>query len=396
MCWLNKLCFLLLVSVYCEAQTLRKEAYMTVPNLIKAAGYPIEKHRVTTPDGYILQMHRIPAGRRSARRTGDLSAKGKKAVLIVHGLMGHSGDFVIMGPERSLAYLLADAGYDVWLANLRGNLYTSHTTLKRNDKKFWEYSFHEHGKYDLPEMIDKVLNVTGLEKIMYLGYSMGTTSFFTMMSQRPEYNQKLIAFVALAPAVYLNNAKPIANLFLNTMDLPNVLKARGMLAVQPQLLQSLIANVCNLKQPETDLCTTFIYALVGEDYEQNDLDMAPVYLYRIQPASWRQLEHFGKICLTGEFTTFSGGLYGPVKPYNISNVKIPVSILYGENDQLTEKSQVMRLADELKANGVLEEVRPGCSWPKFNHLDFVFAKDVGTLFNIPLVKHIDRMYNKYA
>lgn len=71
------------------------------PKLISAAGYPIEKHRVSTEDGYSLQMHRIPAGRRTARRS-EPSAKGKKAVFIMHGLVGSSGDFVIMGPERSL------------------------------------------------------------------------------------------------------------------------------------------------------------------------------------------------------------------------------------------------------------------------------------------------------
>lgn len=69
-------------------------------------------------------------------------------------------------------------------------------------------------------MIDLVLNVTGLDKIMYLGHSMGTTSFFTMMAQRPEYNDKLIAFVGLAPSVYLDQLKPLTNLVLNIMELP--------------------------------------------------------------------------------------------------------------------------------------------------------------------------------
>lgn len=72
------------------------------PSLIKAAGYPAERHRVSTPDGYELQLHRIPAGRRIARRTAEPTAKGKKAILIMHGLLGDSGNFVIMGPERSL------------------------------------------------------------------------------------------------------------------------------------------------------------------------------------------------------------------------------------------------------------------------------------------------------
>lgn len=69
-------------------------------------------------------------------------------------------------------------------------------------------------------MIDRVLDITGLPKVLYIGYSMGTTSFFTMMSERPEYNEKIISFVALAPAVYVDNMKNMATMFLKTIDLP--------------------------------------------------------------------------------------------------------------------------------------------------------------------------------
>lgn len=79
-------------------------------------------------------------------------------------------------------------------------------------------SFHEHGKYDVTAMIDRILNITGLPSLLYIGYSMGTTSFFIMMSERPEYNSKVIAFVGLAPAVYLDNLKEFSLLTLKTMD----------------------------------------------------------------------------------------------------------------------------------------------------------------------------------
>ncbi|CAH2055599.1 unnamed protein product, partial [Iphiclides podalirius] len=392
--------FLTLCGVFIvvgDAQLLRKEAYESVPQLITGAGYPTERHRATTPDGYVLQMHRIPAGRRTARRTGP-RAKGKKAVLLVHGLLGSSGDFVIMGPERSLGYILADAGYDVWLGNLRGNDYSTHLNLTRDDSRFWQFSFHEHGRYDIPAQIDKVLSVTGQPKLLYVGYSMGTTSFFTMMSQRPEYNDKVFAFVALAPAVFLDNVRPLAELTLKTWNLPKTMRAQGMLSVtfRPELLELVVSSLCQVKQPEQDMCMRLIYGIVGEDYEQNDWDMMSVILRRFQPASWRQLEHFGKIAMTGVFTSWEDGLWGDVKAYNLSNVKVPVTLLYGENDQLTEKTQIMRLAEELKSSGMLEEVRPACNWPRFNHLDFVFAKDVGALLNRPLIKHIDNMFNKYG
>ncbi|KAL0879779.1 hypothetical protein ABMA27_003491 [Loxostege sticticalis] len=393
-----QLCAIVLCALFyvCCAQ-LRREAYATVPQLIASSGYPVEKHRVTTEDGYVLQIFRIPAGRRSARRTGSTNAKGKRAVVMFHGLFGNSGNFVLMGPRNSLAYILADAGYDVWLANLRGNLYTAHKNLTRNDAAFWDFSFHEHGKYDAPAIIDKILNITGLSKIFYVGHSMGTTTFFTMISQRPEYNDKLVAFVAMAPAVYLDHLKMIANFFLKSFDLISVLRRRGYnsLSIRPDMLALFAGSFCTARQPQTDICMRIVYAIVGEDYDLNPWDMVPTLVSSMHPASFRQLEHFGKIALTGTFTSWENGLWGEVKPYKIENVKIPVTILYGMNDQLTEKSQVMRLADQLNSTGVLESLQPGGGWPKFNHLDFIFAKDVGKMVNKPLVEHIGELYNKY-
>ena len=51
-------------------------------------------------------------------------------------------------------------GYDVWLGNVRGNIYClNHTTLTPKDRKFWDFSFQEMGEIDLPAMVDYVLKV---------------------------------------------------------------------------------------------------------------------------------------------------------------------------------------------------------------------------------------------
>ncbi|RXG51903.1 Lipase 1 [Armadillidium vulgare] len=60
----------------------------------------------------------------------------------------------------SPAYLLADAGYDVWLMNARGNYYSrNHTTLDpvADKEEFWAFTYDEIGTYDDPAAIDYAL-----------------------------------------------------------------------------------------------------------------------------------------------------------------------------------------------------------------------------------------------
>lgn len=104
------------------------------------------------------------------------------------------------------AYLLADNGYDVWLGNSRGNDHClNHRTLSVESKEFWDFSFHEIGFFDLPAMIDFVLNRTSSEKLFYVGHSQGTTSVGVLLATRPEYNGKIIQAHLLAPAIIMKN-----------------------------------------------------------------------------------------------------------------------------------------------------------------------------------------------
>jgi len=69
---------------------------------------------------------------------------------------------------------LAREGYDVWVGNNRGNLYT-HENNKidpvKDPKAFHDFSFPNLGKYDLPVQIDLVLKTSGQEKLTYVGHS---------------------------------------------------------------------------------------------------------------------------------------------------------------------------------------------------------------------------------
>lgn len=134
--------------------------------------------------------------------------KIRPIVLIQHGLTSCSDAWILSGPNDSLPYLLADAGFDVWLGNGRGNTYSrNHTSRSPLHPYFWRFSWHEIGYFDIAAMIDYALktNGQGQQSIHYVGHSQGTTVFFTLMSLRPEYNEKIKTAHMFAPIAIMTN-----------------------------------------------------------------------------------------------------------------------------------------------------------------------------------------------
>lgn len=164
---------------------------------IKKYGYPVENYDVETADGYILQIYRMPCKRAD-----------KLPVIFTHGILGSSDHSVFTGPKQGLIYQLYDAGYDVWLANTRGNTYSKkHKYLSPQSQQFWNYTFHEIAIYDLPAMINHVLKTTWKSKLHYIGHSQGTTAAMILLSELPDYNRVMQSVTLLAPVAYLGNLR---------------------------------------------------------------------------------------------------------------------------------------------------------------------------------------------
>jgi lysosomal acid lipase/cholesteryl ester hydrolase len=68
----------------------------------------------------------------------------------------------------------------------------------------------------LPAIIDYALDTTNQTQLNYIGHSQGTTTFFVMLSTRPDYNQKIATAFLLCPVVFLKN---IPNPLLKFMGL---------------------------------------------------------------------------------------------------------------------------------------------------------------------------------
>lgn len=87
-------------------------------------------------------------------------------------------------PHLSLATVLADEGYDVWIPNNRGNTFSrNHTTLNPDKSKFWDFDYEDMALYDVPANLEYVAKATGVEKFPYIGHSQGTVQMFVALSK---------------------------------------------------------------------------------------------------------------------------------------------------------------------------------------------------------------------
>lgn len=66
----------------------------------------------------------------------------------------------------------------------------------------------------MPAFIDYIKKFTGHDQLYYIGHSEGTTAFFTLMSERPEYNKDIKLMIALSPVAFLKHTIHIVFLFL--------------------------------------------------------------------------------------------------------------------------------------------------------------------------------------
>lgn len=178
------------------------DAYQSVfDDIATNSAYELARHPgIVTADDYVLEAWRIMNPQVDAASTPNDGAP----VLLAHGL-GESGTSWFSNGDDSIAYQLADAGYDVWVLNDRSTTVSSepHLTLDYEGLDYWSYSFVEIGDNDIPAVLDYISDETSEAKVTLVAYSQGTTATFASMadSLKDFYDARLQSYVALAPVV---------------------------------------------------------------------------------------------------------------------------------------------------------------------------------------------------
>ncbi|VDQ04100.1 unnamed protein product [Trichobilharzia regenti] len=105
-------------------------------------------------------------------RPGNLYEYWNKVILLQHGLLDSSHAWTMNLKNQSLAYILADNDYDVWLGNSRGSTYSKkHQRFDSSQAEFWDFTWQEMSNYDFPATIQYILSITKVERLTYVGFS---------------------------------------------------------------------------------------------------------------------------------------------------------------------------------------------------------------------------------
>ncbi|RZF40918.1 hypothetical protein LSTR_LSTR011002 [Laodelphax striatellus] len=363
-----------------------ENCFLTTAQMIERNGYCAESHRLTTEDGYKLKFFRI---RDSCPRGSTVI--NKPVVLVTHGLLGSSSDFVFAGDERGLGFFLLKNGFDVWLLNSRGNIYGG---LDKKPGDFWDFSIQEMGEYDLPAYIDYILDYTKQDKLYYVGFSMGTSIAYVLLSMKPDYNEKIVRMVNMAPVVFIDHSestttkKMLVKVNYWYEEASNSLKAYGypkkafQFFTAPECLKSIKRVQCNRFM--RNVCTNKTLS----NYEKKLWDD----FYRISPVggSCKTIAHYLQISQSGVFRPFSYTEQRNVEvynskeppPYQLENVRIPILLILGGEDKLTVKKNIDDMRNGLSSCPSLDVIR--VPDPEFNHMDFFFAKEIASMVYEPL------------
>ncbi|KAK8631404.1 hypothetical protein V6N13_028193 [Hibiscus sabdariffa] len=374
-------------------------------------GYKCEEHEVKTEDGYILNMQRIPEGREGggnrkqpvliqhgvlvARREGTRKQRMHRfrqpitwSNIVTHwGLQFLDGmTWLLNSPEQNLPMILADNGFDVWIANTRGTRFCRHhVSLDPVLPEFWNWSWDELVTYDLPAVFGFVFNQTG-QKIHYIGHSLGTLIGLASFSEGHQAD-KLKSSAFLSPVAYLSHMKTALGVLAARAFVGEITTLFGIAEFNPkgQEASAFLKALCDY--PGVD-CYDLVSAVTGKNCCLNASTVDIFLQNEPQSTATKNMVHLAQTVRDGVIKKYDYGRpdynlmrYGEPTPpaYNISNIArdLPIFISYGGQDALSDVQDVQLLLDHLKFHDVnklsVQYIKD------YAHADFIMginAKDV--------------------
>ena len=351
---------------------------------IKSQGYKLEEHEIITEDGYFLNLWHI---------VQNLPVDKNKIIFIQPGFMCSAWVFFQLG-KNSLPFLLIEKGYDVWIANNRGTLFSLEHISKNSEElnsDYWDFSMDENVLYDLPTNIDYIKEVTGAKKINFIGHSQGTTIFYMLYMHNPSYVESSInKYISLGT---VPNIAHTTFLPIQMLD-----KVYGLLEIAQPLTKAIIFNekqrklLSNICKNKPNLCKKAFEAAASLT-PTNKIKYETIYpflYYYPAGTSSDTMLHWSQIHQSKKLVYFNPEYSSnkELKEYDISvlkNWKIKAFIQRSDCDTFSSYDDVTDLYNTIKNKSYIQLL----DTPLYGHTDALCSESAINDIYIPLFNFLE-------
>ena len=84
------------------------------------------------------------------------------------------------------------------------------------------------GEFDLPANVEYVKNATGVDKVIYIGHSQGTTQLFAHLAENPEFKDNLRMMFGLGPVIKVDHQGSLVVALLKDLRIVDIMQFFGL------------------------------------------------------------------------------------------------------------------------------------------------------------------------
>ena len=369
-------------TIYYFSNNNKNSVLNNYKEFIERFGHKLEENEVTTEDGYILSLwHLIP----------NFKVDPEKVIFLQPGFLSTGLNYFGIN-KKSLAYVLQEKGYDVWIGNNRGCKFSSKHITKDSTKSngnYWEYTMDEIVKYDLTSEINYIKKRTGVEKIHFVGYSEGSTLFLMLYMDNPHFVEssinKFVSIGTVPNLSYINitiseSFEKICDYLKLSEPFTKAFKINDY--VRASLIKSVKSNPQYfVKKFKSDGCITDRTNVEGiiQLFSHYPTDTSIYHIYH-----WEAIQEEKKLVYYSPHSKLNDEL----KEYDlnvIKNWKIRALITRSTCDSLSPYNEVTKFINSIKNQSLITIF----DTQDFAHLDYGLAKSAYQDFYIPLINFLD-------
>lgn len=388
----------------------------TTEEIILRSGFRYQSHAVVSDDQYHTNLLRV------VNPLANHYRLKQPPVMILHGGITDTSTYVwasaiqhfpevwpakkghmMRSSNRSLAFMLANRGFDVWLVPTRGmsEMQQRLAGIYRNTVaalKYYNYSINEIIDYELPRQIDKVLEVTGAKKVSLMGFSISTPSTLALVSSNPKYARKVHSYVCMAPLVSAVNTNLLTMMLFAGPGLHLSYETGTKiftLAMTTDIVRSTLVKWTKSAWWRYILYHKLSTLLLGPSAKYQTFLELPVVGHIMMPTGFKFVQHFCQMQLYGKVQRYDYGArdnmiaYGQKTPpvYNISTLHVKDWIMIqAENDNFSPPDSGNRIAEAVKHPKPCKRIIV----PRYNHLDLVAAHTNDVMVNLPIANYLEQ------